>query len=67
MYLACDRIRSRRRLAALVPAAAAALDSFLSWCVHEQLLLADGDRCLALAVQTPARRSVAEARVAVAS
>ncbi|MBA3245136.1 MAG: RiPP maturation radical SAM protein 1 [Actinobacteria bacterium] len=67
VYLACDRIRSRRRLAALVPAAAAALDSFLSWCVHEQLLLADGDRCLALAVQTPARRSVAEARVAVAS
>jgi len=67
VYLACDRIRSRRRLAALAQVTAEDLDAFLSWCVHHQLMLADGDRCLALAVHRPARRSVVEARQAVAS
>jgi ribosomal peptide maturation radical SAM protein 1 len=55
VYLACDRIRSRPQLAALAEVGQCDVDDFLAWCTQNGLMLVDGERCLALAVHTPAR------------
>jgi ribosomal peptide maturation radical SAM protein 1 len=62
VYLACDRIRSRGRLAALAGVGRRELDEFVGWCTSNGLMLVDGERCLALAVHSPARHSAEQSK-----
>jgi ribosomal peptide maturation radical SAM protein 1 len=63
VYLACDAITSVSALERVTREARvdrAHLREFLEWCVAERLMLASGDRYLALAVQSPPRSAAAE-------
>jgi ribosomal peptide maturation radical SAM protein 1 len=64
-YLACDAARSvagLRRLEELGWIPEASLREFLDWCVACGLMIAHGDRYLALGVHTPPRSETAERR-----